>query len=415
MRDTNLLFFENDLDAQLRTRQLNVSALVDRIPKDHFLVSTDHQIIEHVVAELDVEPLELDEEKSTLKQNETQVDSTYHRHTFFDDAPTRSVQIPGTEVSICIPFTGDEWIFQYRTNPWSTTFPSGCVRKGYLKITITQPHHADKNDFKKIFQREMKLIRTCLARAKKQVVDYRNALPDLVQEAVRNRRDRLKRHDNIAALLDIPVKSKSDVPTINPVTVEVRRPPALSKPPKSGLVPEPGITDQSLEQILHFIRHQGRTFERTPNTFAVHGEEDLRNIILAQLNGHFQGKASSELFRFKGKTDICIEEQNRAAFVAECKLWRGSRSLQSALDQLMNYLTWRDSKAALIVINVKNKDFTKILDAMPSTLSNHSLFLQSLPSPEEGEWRIQARSAEDEGRRVIVHVFVFNLYTAPNL
>ena len=134
--------------------------------------------------------------------------------------------------------------------------------------------------------------------------------------------------------------------------MEIRRPPALPQVPKSGLAPEPGITDETYGHILQFIRHQGRTFERTPSTYAVHGEEDLRNIILAQLNGHFHGDAVGEAFRRKGKTDICIEQDNRAAFVGECKLWTGAAGLTAAMDQLLGYLTWRDSKAALIMFTV---------------------------------------------------------------
>ena len=120
--------------------------------------------------------------------------------------------------------------------------------------------------------------------------------------------------------------------------METRRPPPLPVPPKTGLVPEPGIPDDTYEHILQFIRHQGRTFERTPATYSVHGEEGLRNIVLAQLNGYFEGDAIGEAFRGSGKTDICIEQDNRAAFVGECKLWTGPAGLIAALDQLLGYL-----------------------------------------------------------------------------
>ena len=40
----------------------------------------------------------------------------------------------------------------------------------------------------------------------------------------------------------------------------------------------------------------------------------------------FDGRAVGEAFRHKGKTDICVEHENRAAFVAECKMWTGANS-----------------------------------------------------------------------------------------
>lgn len=345
-----------------------------------------------------------------MKQQETLLDVSRDQMRNFSIGGSGPLHIPGTRVDIDIPFTGEEWIFRYRTNPWSTVLPRAEVQRGHLCLSISQPHDADPTSFKFIYEREIKLIREHVDRAHKQVLAYNESLPNLVQQAVNHRRDRLGRHGNIAALLDIPVATRPGAPSIAPVKVDIRRPPALPMPPKTGLAPEPGITEETFEHILRFIRHQGRTFERTPSTFAVHGEEDLRNIVLAQLNGHFQGDAVGEAFRRKGKTDICIEQQNRAAFVGECKLWTGPVGLTSALDQLLGYLTWRDSKAALIMFNSKNKHFTKILEAMPETLRAHPLFLRDLPCTEAGEWRVQMRSAEDAGRRVTVHAFVFNLY-----
>ena len=261
-----------------------------------------------------------------------------------------------------------------------------------------------------MYDEQIKMIRECVSRAQNQVMGYNESLPDLVQQAVNHRRDRLGRHNDIATLLDIPLATRPGAPSIAAVKVEVRRPPALPAPPRTGLAPEPGITDETFEHILRFLRHQGRTFERTPTTYAVHHEEDLRNIILAQLNGHFQGDAVGEAFRAKGKTDICIEQDNRAAFVGECKVWTGPASLVAALDQLLGYLTWRDSKAALIMFNSKNKGLTKLLETIPEALRTHSLLLRNLPCSEAGEWRVQMRSTEDAGRRVTVHAFVFNLY-----
>ena len=124
----------------------------------------------------------------------------------------------------------------------------------------------------------------------------------------------------------------------------------------------------------------------------------------------------SEAFRYKGKTDICIEQDNRAAFIGECKLWSGSKGLSDALNQLLGYLTWRDSKAALIIFNKENKQLYQDLHRplCPKHYETIGYFLRNLPCQQdgEGEWRIQTRSAEDEGRRVTVHVFIFNIFSS---
>ena len=410
MQNNKILFFREDLGVQLRTREQRVSQSVDRIPKDQFLVSSDQEVIDYVVDDLGVEPIVLHEDKKTMKQDETQVDVSHDRMRMFREGGTGPFYVPGTTVEINIPFTGDEWIFNCRPDSWSTVFPHGDVQRDHLRLKFTKPDDSDPNAFKADFEREIQRVREYVNRSQVQVAGYNESLPKLVQHAVYHRRERLKKHGDIASLLDIPLATKSGAPSIDPVKIDIRQPTALPLPPKNGLKPEPGITDQAFEKILNFIRHQGRTFERTPSTYAVHDEEELRNIILAQLNGQFEGDAVGEAFRGRGKTDICIEHNDRSAFVAECKLWKGPASVTTALDQLMGYLTWRDCKAALIIFNVRNKDFSHILEAMPKTLSAHSLVLRNLACAESGEWRLQTRSEEDAGRRVTVHVFVFNLY-----
>ena len=288
------------------------------------------------------------------------------------------------------------------------------MKRGSLRISISLPHDAEPERFKESYDRELRLIGEYVDRARTQVAAYNESLETLVRQAVTHRRTRLGKHAGIADLLDIPLAAKGGAPSIAPVPIEIRRPPPLPVPPKTGLAPEPGITDETYERILHFIRHQGRTFERTPGTYALHDEEGLRNIILAQLNGHFEGAAMGEVFRGSGKTDICIETDSRAAFVGECKMWTGPASLSGALDQLLGYLTWRDSKASVLVFNTRNKNFSKILPAVPDAIRGHSLFLRDLPCEETGEWRVLMRSEEDEGRRVTVHVFLFDLYQAPD-
>ena len=414
MRTRDYLFTELDLDHQLRERQLKVASKVDAILESQFLVSSDQEVVEHVVSQLFVEPIVLQLNATTMTKAETQVDVSGDPMRFFSPGHRGPFYIPGTRVDINIPYTGEDWIFSYRTNRWSTVFPSAEVKRGSLRISISLPHDTEPEWFKRTYDRELGLIREYVDRGHTQVAAYNESLQSLVYQAIADRRTRLGKHAGIADLLDIPLAAKDGVPSIAPVRMEIRRPLPLPVPPKTGLAPEPGISDETYERILHFVRHQGRTFERTPGTYALHDEEGLRNIILAQLNGHFEGAAMGEAFRGRGKTDICIETNSRAAFVGECKLWAGPARLTGALDQLLGYLTWRDSKASVIVFNTRNRNFSKILLTIPDAVRGHGLFLRDLPCEETGEWRVLMRSEEDEGRRVTVHVFLFDLYQTPD-
>ncbi len=411
MRQDKLLFYDPDLDTKLRSRQESVKDKVDNIPKDQFRIYSDQEIVDHVEASLLVEPIVLLEEKQTMEQSETHVDVSHDGRRLFLDRNKGPVNIPGIIVHIDIPFTGDEWIFRYRTNPWSSSFPRGDVKRGHLQLTMIQPHDVDSSAFKTDYEREIALVRKCVSRAHKQISDYNGNLPQLVLSAVRNRRKRLKHHEDITSVLNIPMTTKSGMPSIESVKTEVRQPKVSPVPQNTPHVQELGDSEATFDRFLHSIRHQGRTFEQTPRTFAVHGEEDLRDFILAHLNGQFRGEAAAEVFRRRGKTDICMEQQDRSALVAECKIWRGWQRFKAALNQLMGYLTWRDTRATLIVFNVRNQKFRRVLETIAKSLPDHPLFLRKLPCEEQGEWRIQARSAEDESRRITVHIFAFNLYS----
>jgi hypothetical protein len=107
---------------------------------------------------------------------------------------------------------------------------------------------------------------------------------------------------------------------------------------------------------------------------------------------------------------VRIEDNNRAAFVAECKVWRGPKELTDAVGQLLSYLTWRDCKAAIVVFNKHNAGFSELLQKVPETLAAHPRVRKALGQRADGEWRFVFASAEDEAREVVVHVFLFNLY-----
>ncbi|GAI63813.1 unnamed protein product, partial [marine sediment metagenome] len=123
-----------------------------------------------------------------------------------------------------------------------------------------------------------------------------------------------------------------------------------------------------------------------------------------------QGIATAETFRRLGKTDIRIEDQDRAAFVAECKIWRGKEELFKAVNQLLGYLTWRDCKTALILFNKQIAKFNDLLIKVPEALRAHPKFKRALEVGANGEWRFEFFFAEDESRQIIIHVFIFNLY-----
>ncbi len=66
-------------------------------------------------------------------------------------------------------------------------------------------------------------------------------------------------------------------------------------------------------------------------------------MILNSLFG-LEGTASGETLSGAGKTVILIRWQGSVLFVAEYKVWTGAKAVGPAIDPLLSYLTWRDSR-----------------------------------------------------------------------
>ena len=137
-------------------------------------------------------------------------------------------------------------------------------------------------------------------------------------------------------------------------------------------------------------------------------EEQIRDIILVDLNGHYDGDATGESFNAQGKTDILIRAEGRNVFIAECKIWDGPSTLKAAIDQILNYLTWRDTKAALLLFS-KNLGFTSVLNSIGNTVPEHSNFKRELKKVSDTHVRYLFRQKCDPERDLYLAIQAFNI------
>jgi hypothetical protein len=136
------------------------------------------------------------------------------------------------------------------------------------------------------------------------------------------------------------------------------------------------------KSILQDIHNMGRQFERLPSTYAGKKEEDLRDHFLTVLEGKFGASATGETFNKKGKTDILLRKNGENIFVAECKFWKGEKGYLDTITQLLSYLTWRDSKTAVIIF-VRNKGFSSVLNTVKQATRQHPNYLNYVDEEDE--------------------------------
>jgi len=415
----SFLFESIQIDERFEWNLEDAERAVSEISETQFLASTDDEVLEYVLAEFCVVPLILHEDRATLEQEEVDVDVAVIGE-WDDPREVKPIWAPGIGITIKIPFSGTRWLWDHHPRCYPVGYahlPVGMItlsglQDGLLTIDFGLPKQSPPDAYKDFIDPELEWIRNYISSINGSAAEYSNSLQARTKNAIVERRKSLLPRSKIAAALRIQLRQKVGVPDLDPVAVVTNRSSSSELPKLPEATDDPSIENSVYEKILRVIRHEGRTFETTPTTFYKFKEDELRDIVLAHLNGHFEGKAAGEVFRRKGKTDIRIESESRSAFVAECKIWSGHRSVQKALDQLLSYLTWRDSKAALIIFNKHTRSFTPLPAQLAASVRNHRFFIKEQAMSEKGEIRALMRTAEDARHRIMVHAFVFNLHFA---
>lgn len=405
----NSLFSNGDLSTYLYQRRTGIIGIVDSIPEGQFIGSNDEEILQHLIAKTHLEPPVLLDDEKELHSGEIDIPANPLQ-------ASRGIRtVKGVRVTVSVPFTGDPKLLELSPSSGTIPPPSGNLKpfrtggRGSLELVFEVGTDADPERLKRGIADAIGAIKRYTVTIRSDLQAEEPQFAHAIRCAVKSRRERISRHSALVKALDIPLANNPAAPSVIPVPIQRREIPPLrtAKP----AAPEFGISDAQYEHILSIIRHEGRTFETAPATFAKHGEEELRDIVRAHLNGHFKGLATGEAFRAKGKTDLCIEFENRAAFVAECKNWGGEQVALDALTQLIEcYLTWRDCKAALILFNLTVGGFSGIQAKVPDILKKHPQFVRAMTSAEAGEWRIVVKRTDDPDRLITVHVFLFNLF-----
>ena len=171
----------------------------------------------------------------------------------------------------------------------------------------------------------------------------------------------------------------------------------------------PTLLDKDYELILSTMHDAGQSLENLPAAYLGKGEEDLRDHILAVVDPNFKlGTVTGETFNRSGKTDILIKSGSGVVFVCECKMWKGEKHFGDAISQLLGYLTWRNTKVALMVF-VKNLEISPVVKTVDETMKVHQNFRKVLKSASPSWNRYELHLNDDPGLPIICSVLLFHL------
>ncbi|MEC2137361.1 hypothetical protein P9F07_20055 [Bacillus subtilis] len=275
-----------------------------------------------------------------------------------------------------VPFLGDRTYLRLQPTTYSITNPIATIGGNELIFSIIV-FNQSREEIVEEFNNSLEKLKETVSRLNSDIDIFNSNLPRVIKNKYIGRKEKILKRRELEASLKIPIKKKDNIPTTFAIpTPEIKK--KISIKPRVGLQPfepEPTLDESTYFDILRVINDMGKAFERKPSVYSNKGEEDLRDHFLMQLEPNYEGSATGETFNKTGKTDILLRHDGNNAFVGECKFWKGERSFLSTIDQLLGYLTWRDSKTAVIIF-VKNKDFTQTLNVAKSAIKNHKNFVR---------------------------------------
>jgi len=382
---------------------------IQSLDNEYVLKASPVELEDYYIDKVIIRPLVLyDDQYYIENQIGTQIDVSHDfRRAIF---PGKRAIVQGTRLEIAIPYEGDPWLWRFRPSAFSLTgYPEIEVRDDVIVFSVQFPDDsADHNSLKLEIDRQVKSLADAVQNLKRDVEKHNNSAPQIIKLSIQRKRELAESTVRTIAALGIPVKRR-DKPLS--FTVPTRRRESPVRRPRvstESYKPEPVLDESEYQYILDIMHSMSLVIERNPEAFASLDEEAIRTHFLLQLNGHYEGSATGETFNASGKTDIIIRVENRNIFIAECKFWRGKKAFNEAVDQLLSYLSWRDTKCALLVFN-KTKDSSSVRQKMHEVMEERSEHRRTVSYDPNGDARYIFVKESDPGREIIITTQLYDM------
>jgi len=341
----------------------------------------------------------------TLKREEAYVDGPHDIEIRKMDFG-REIRLRGTLLALVVPFDGEAGLFYMNPNRYGHAIRANLHNNNIIltvRGTNLQAQHVNS-----VLENQLAEVEQMLTLQRAMADHHRSALPQRLRPLIEERKRKLLSDRQMVAALSFPIRSRRDAPKTYVAPVARKRIQTSTVITTAPFVPEPTLEEGVYREILGVVEGMAHVMERSPTTFTTIGEEDLRQHFLVQLNGQFEGTASAETFNYKGKTDILIRDKDRNLFIAECKFWTGPKAFIETIDQLLGYLSWRDTKAAIIIFN-RNKDFSAVLQSIREAAEAHSAKKRGPATESESRFRYVFGNPTDPHREIIITVLAFDI------
>jgi hypothetical protein len=401
------IFGEKELRRVLEDKIQEMQSEIENNSDDYTLNVNEAEYIGYLVTQYTIRNLELRLSEVFASSYEKDIPAEQLPKYLFD--LPRNGQYTKDVIRYHIPFAGAEGLLYCRPSqclPWTTevTIEDDCVCFEIINF------YNDAGQIKREADETIARIERQLNNVRQEVARYNSSLEGHAQRLFQLRKQHVLEKHNVLASLGVPIRRRDDLPqTFAIPTPRTRRKIQISKPSvtEKGYKADPTLDAAIYEEILQVMHDLGRQFERMPSTYVNKHEEDLRDHFLLYLEPRFEGSATGETFNKSGKTDILVRFEGSNAFIAECKFWKGPKSFLETDTQLLGYLTWRDSKSAVVMF-VKSKDFSSVIKAVEDATPKHPNYLGFVNRKDESWLNYRFHIDGDPNREVKLAVLLFH-------
>jgi hypothetical protein len=407
---TNFLFEGSSVYDLIRYIQSRAMDQLKAQNENAILVTPTDDLIAELLAAFAVHIPEIRDSETWVDEGEVTREVPNWGYDIYTDQHGGTRTAKSHIVSFHVPFDGDGSLF--KIEPTNRTFPGPAadVKAQELVINVATDRMTQEQ-VRREYDSRIQSINQHLSTLRNDLGTVATQIEGPARTYIEERKAQLLRSKNLVASLGFPMKRRADAPTTYRAP-EVRR---KLTPTKAQVVapfkPEPTLEETEYQHILGVMENMTKVMERSPHTFEKMGEEDIRQHFLVQLNGQYDGQATGETFNFQGKTDILIRSEGRNIFIAECKFWHGEKGFVETVDQLLSYLSWRDSKTAVIVFN-KNKNLSGVLATIKGAMEKHPHKKRGPKIEGETRFRYVMGNAGDHNREIIMTVMVYDIPNA---
>lgn len=400
------IFFEKELDQYLLRQEMMIDDLISKENDNYILNVNETEFINFIENKVKVKEFEIFFDDKYLSNEERLIPAEYHPFNFDVE---RNKKYPKQVIKVHVPFSGDSEILVCGASTRSHSAETIYIEKDnfYFEIIVfTQtPEEINRN-----IDHTINNIKKMYEHTVKDINNFNSCVRAKAVQKYNSRKDKILKTNGLMSALNIPLKMRDDIPKTFSISSPTIREKINVKPivTEKGYTPDPTLDSTAYNNILRTINDMGKVFERLPSTYKGKDEESLRDHIIMHLEPLYEGTVTGETFNKSGKTDILIRYESTNVFVAECKFWKGGKVYLGAISQLLNYLTWRDSKAAVIMF-VTNKDFSSVVSIIKEVTKTHDNYLGYVNNTDETWFNYRFHINEDKNREVKLAVMLYHI------